>query len=170
MPRNLELKIKLDDYNQALAEAEKIGAEEFAFLKQKDVYYRTEKGLLKLRIMPEHSEFIFYNRNEDKGERWSDYHLLKINNEENPEEFFNRIFDILTVVEKERKVLMYDNTRIHLDKVKGLGEFLELETIVNGTLEDAKRRFDFLVTALKLNLSQQIRKSYKDLMLEDASI
>ena len=169
MPRNLELKIKIDDYEKTFAKAKELGAEEFAFLIQKDVYYQTNKGLLKLRIMPEHSEFIFYNRNEAGGERWSDYHLLKIENEQNPEEFFNRIFEIVTVVEKERKVLMYDNTRIHLDKVKGLGEFLELETIVNGTLENAIGRFNFLVAQLNLDTTRQIKKSYKDLMLENAS-
>jgi len=170
MPRNLELKIRIDDYKKTLRKAKEIGAEEYAFLIQKDIYYQTGKGLLKLRIMPEHSEFIFYNRNEAGGERWSDYHLLKINNEQRPEEFFNRIFDVVAVVEKEREVLMYENTRIHLDKVKGLGEFLELETIVTGTLDDAKERFDFLVAALNLDETSQIKKSYKDLIIENASL
>ena len=169
MPRNLELKIKIDDLEKTFSQAINLGAKEYALLIQKDVYYKTDKGLLKLRIMPSHSEFIFYNRNEGEGNRWSDYYLLKIENEQNPEIFFNRIFDIVTTVEKERKVLMYDNTRIHIDKVKNLGEFLELETIVNDSLEEAIERFNFIVTELDLDVSRQIKKSYKDLMLENAS-
>jgi predicted adenylyl cyclase CyaB len=169
MPRNLEVKLKIDNLSRIREISLALGAEKHALLKQKDIYYNTDKGLLKLRIMPEFSEFIFYNRNEREGERWSDYNLLKISNQEKPEEFFNLIFDTVAIVEKEREVLLYDNTRIHLDKVKNLGEFLELETVVTSTLDDAKTRFNFLVDKLNLDLNNQIKKSYKNLVMENDS-
>ena len=49
------------------------------------------------------------------------------------------------VVEKKRLLYMYDNTRIHLDEVKGLGKFLELETLVLSGLKDAKNRFNKII-------------------------
>ena len=169
MPRNLELKLKVDNLSQLRETCLSFGANKHAFLKQKDIYYNTEKGLLKLRIMEDFSEFILYNRNENEGERWSDYQILKISNKEKPEDFFNLIFNPVAVVEKEREVLLYDNTRIHLDKVKNLGDFLELETVVTSTLDDAKERFNFIVNKLNLDLDNQIKKSYKNLVLENDS-
>ncbi len=164
MPRNLEIKIKLESFDFALKILNEIKAEKFATLEQKDVYYRHDKGLLKLRVMPTHDELIFYNRNEKEGERWSDYHVLKISKEENAEKFFEKIMNVETVVEKTRTVYLYKNTRIHLDEVKNLGKFLELETIVTETLEEAKSRFDFLVEKLRLPFENQIKKSYKNLI------
>ena len=169
MPRNLEVKLQIDNLSRLKEISLKLGAQKHALLKQKDIYYNTDKGLLKLRIMPEFSEFIFYNRNESDGERWSDYNLLKISNRENPEDFFNLLFEPVAVVEKEREVLIYDDTRIHLDRVKNLGEFLELETVVTSTLDDAKKRFNFLAEKLNLELNNQIKKSYKNLVMEDDS-
>ncbi len=169
MARNLEIKIRIENPDKMIERALALGAKPFARLNQKDVYFNSDKGLLKLRIMPEHSEFILYNRNEKEGDRWSDYFVLNINNTENPEEFFKRIFETDVVVEKEREVLMYRNTRIHIDKVKELGNFLELETMVTSDLEDARERFNFLVETLELDLSKQIKKSYRDLISENAS-
>ncbi len=166
MPRNLEIKIKLDNFDSVLKTLDEINAKKTAVLRQKDVYYKHENGLLKLRIMPARSELIYYNRNENEGDRWSDYRVLKIQNSENPEAFFDKIFEKETVVEKTRILYMYENTRIHLDEVKRLGKFLELETIVTDTLDDAKKRFDFLVRILNLPLDKQIRKSYKNLLEE----
>ena len=61
---------------------------------------------------------------------------------------------------------MYKNTRVHLDKIKHLGNYLELETLVINGQNDAKKRFNEIVTLLKLDLNQQIKKSNRDLMLE----
>ncbi len=166
MPRNLEVKIELKDFTETLKTLEEIGAEKTDVLLQKDIYYIHPKGLLKLRIMPSHAELIFYNRNEKEGDRWSDYKVMKISNAEAPENFLREILDEEVVVEKQRTLYMYKNTRIHLDEVKRLGKFLELETIVSDSLEDAKARFDFLVEKLKIDLDKQIKKSYKNLMLE----
>ncbi len=166
MPRNLEVKIALDNFETVLKRLNELGAEKVAVLKQKDIYYEHGQGLLKLRVMPERSELIFYNRNESEGERWSDYHVLEIDKSQDAESFYAEIFKPIATVEKMRTLYLYDNTRIHLDEVKGLGKFLELETIVISTLEDAQRRFNFLVEKLGLDLSKQIKKSYKNLTEE----
>ena len=55
-------------------------------------------------------------------------------------------------------------TRIHLDEVEGLGNFIELETVFIDSDEDAISRFNELVDILKLDLEKQIKCGYKELI------
>ena len=164
MPQNLEVKIKLGSFNAVKKMLNKIGADFEATLNQKDIYYKNSGGLLKLRIENGAESLIHYKRNENSKNRWSNYSLLKFN-EGNAEKFLRQIFKIETVVEKKRLLYMYNNTRIHLDKIKRLGNYLELETLVLNGQADAQKRFKEMVELLNLDLNKQIRKSNRDLML-----
>lgn len=166
MPRNLEIKLKLKSLNEIkhILNRNRIKLKEV--LNQKDVYYQSERGLLKLRIENGVHTLIFYNRNEKSQKRWSDFSLLEFG-KVNPHKFLCKFLDTLIVVEKKRELFMYKNTRIHLDKVKQLGYFLELETkVVNGQ-KDAEIKFNYLLDLLKLREMQEIRASYKDLLLSE---
>ena len=128
MALNLELKIKIDSRKYLLEKIKSSKARYIKTINQKDVYYKIRKGLLKLRIENGTYTLIKYFRDE-RGKRWSNYHLLTLTGE-NPENYLEDIFKIDIVVEKKRELYMYKNTRIHLDSVKGLGNFLELESVV----------------------------------------
>jgi predicted adenylyl cyclase CyaB len=162
MPHNLELKIKVDSHTKLLNLLKKMKAEYKGELVQKDVYYKVKKGLLKLRVESGTYTLIKYLRDE-KGKRWSNYELLKLEGK-NPEKYLRDILKVVTVVEKKRKLYLHDNTRIHLDDVKRLGKFLELETLLVGDKRDAQIRFNKTVELLELDLSKQIRSSYKTLL------
>ncbi len=120
---------------------------------------------MKLRIENERQTLIFYDRNEKSKKRWSDYHLLEIKNTDG-NKYLKRFLDVLTIVDKKRELYLYKNTRIHLDHVKNLGYFVELETRVLNGLKDAEKRFKYLLDALKLRDKKEIRASYKDLLLK----
>ncbi len=165
MPRNLELKIKLKSFSEIKKRLNQIGAEFTAELDQKDIYYKNKNGLLKLRIENGVECLIRYSRNENSKHRWSDYNLIKFR-EGNAEKFLADLFEIETVVDKKRSLYMYDNTRIHLDRIKHLGNYLELETLVLKGQNDAKKRFSEIASLLQLDLKNQIKKSNRDLMLE----
>ncbi|NMC99577.1 MAG: class IV adenylate cyclase [Bacteroidales bacterium] len=162
MALNLELKILVESYNKML---EKIRKSDAAYVKtifQKDIYYKVKKGLLKLRVEDGSFTLIKYLRDE-KGKRWSNYQLLKLDGE-NPEKYLGGLFEIDTVVQKKRELYMYKNTRIHLDTVKGLGKFLELESVVVKNKKTSEKEFDDVVNFLNLDLSNQIKASYKNLI------
>jgi len=164
VPTNLELKISVTSHQSLKEILEQIGAENRGILKQKDVYYSTPNGLLKLRIENKNESLIFYNRNEKDKNRWSDFEVLEFAKGKG-EKFFNNLFDVEVIVKKERELFYYDDTRIHLDTVKSLGKFLELETLVINGKVDAKKRFEKIISLLKLDESKQIRKSYRDLLI-----
>jgi len=164
MPKNLEIKVKLTSHKEVkeILKQNKISFEEL--LIQKDIYYRVNKGILKLRIENDKQTLIFYDRNEKSKKRWSDYHLLEIGKTD-ANKYLTRFLEVLTIVNKKRELYLYKNTRIHLDYVKGLGYFLEFEARVVKGLKDAKKRFSFMMDLLKLIDKKEIRASYKDLLL-----
>ena len=162
MPYNLELKVKAHAHNGYEKILQKIGAENKGLLKQKDIYYKIKNGLLKLRIENGTFTLIKYLRDE-KGKRWSNYELLNLAGKD-PEKYLSEILKAVTIVEKRRKLYVYKNTRVHLDTVKGLGKFLELETLLLGSRKDAEKRFAEIVEILNLDTTKQIRGSYKNLL------
>jgi predicted adenylyl cyclase CyaB len=169
LPKNLELKVKLSSHKEVktILKKNKIYLEEL--LIQKDIYYKVDRGILKLRIENEKQTLIFYDRNEKSKKRWSDYHLLEIKNADG-NEYLKRFLDVLTIVNKKRELYLFNNTRIHLDYVKNLGYFLELETKVINGLKDAEKRFNHLLDLLKLHDKKEIRASYKDLLINSKLI
>lgn len=165
MAQNLELKVQVNSHESFKKILKAILAEYKGILIQKDTYYKYEKGLLKLRNVNGSFEFIKYIRDESAGTRWSNYEILNITSP-NAEEFLNDIFVVEAVVEKTRELFLYNNTRIHLDTVKSLGEFLELETVVdeNGQF-DAENRYFEIFDLLNLAQYKEIKNSYRNLIL-----
>ena len=165
MALNLELKIKTISHEEIIEKINLNSGEYIDTLLQKDTYYKIKKGLLKLREQKGEFQLVKYIRNEKEGERWSDYSLLFLSGQ-NVYKYLSDLFEVETIVEKERKLYIYKNTRIHLDEVNNLGKFLELETVVKEiTKEEAMVEFDKVVNFLDLDATQQIKSSYRDLIL-----
>lgn len=164
MPQNLEIKVKLTSFNKVKEVLKQIGAVETALLEQKDVYYKHKPALLKLRCENERTQLIQYKREESKTDRFSDYTYIELPRD--AEKFLNGVLQVEAVVEKTRELYLYKNTRIHLDKVKGLGNFLELETLVLNGKADARKRFNELTALLGLDTKSQLLCSYRDLLIK----
>lgn len=165
MSQNIELKIKLETFNDILNILKKNEVQKEAVLKQRDIYYKQKDGLLKLRIYSTNGEVIYYKRDESAKDRVSNYQILNVDPKE-AEEFFKYIFETEVEVKKVRFLYLYKNTRIHLDEVEGLGKFLELETVVKGSTEDGIDEFNSVVELLRLDTSKQLKSSYRTILLE----
>lgn len=163
MARNLELKIRIESPEKILEKITAYGGEFVQTLHQKDVYYEYSGGLLKLRLENGVASLIKYNRDESGEKRWSDYQILYLDGEQ-PEGYLADILKPEAEVVKERNLYMYKNTRIHLDEVEGLGNFLELESVVKGNQTEAEKEFYELGDMLELDLKRQIKSSYRYLV------
>ena len=164
MPLNLEIKIHFDSHDSALNVLNNLHAEFVRDINQKDIYFSMQGYLLKLRVEDEGECLIKYNRDEENPDRFSDYEVIYLKSS-GTEKFFNTIFTPEAVVYKKRSLYLYNNTRIHLDTVQGLGTFMEFETLVVNGMEDAKERFNFLIREFEIDITKQIKCSYRDLIL-----
>ena len=164
MPLNLELKVEIKSFEKIRILLKDLNARFIKTLNQKDIYYKIKDGLLKLRIENGEQSIIKYLRDEKGNDRFSDYEFLRFESG-NAEKFFKSIFKIEAVVQKKRLLYLYDNTRIHIDSVKGLGNFLELETLVLKGKNDAKKRFNYIKNVLELDNLPELKKSYRDLII-----
>jgi predicted adenylyl cyclase CyaB len=73
---------------------------------------------------------------------------------------------VLTVVDKRRTVFLYQNVRIHLDRVEGLGMFLEFEAVMpEGTPdEEGELLVRELMAEFSIREEDLIQVSYSDLL------
>lgn len=132
---------------------------------QRDIYYKVKKGRLKLRIINEKSScLIFYRRNEKSGKRVSNYEISFTDNFKELDFILRQEFKVLVTVIKKREIYFNNNIRIHLDRVKRLGNFLEVE-IIYDDLDKAKFQMKEIISLLKLAETEFIKTSYSDLLI-----
>ena len=138
MPVNIEIKARVDDVDVLRARAEALSDAPVKVIPQEDIFFNTEKGRLKLRVLaPDEGYLIYYERPDRDGPKRSDYHLAKTNEPENLKTALTLALGVRGVVRKTRYLYIVGQTRIHLDEVEGLGHFMELEVVMREGQSDA---------------------------------
>jgi len=139
MASNIEIKARVDDFEELKVRAEALSDQPLEIIPQEDTFFNTEKGRLKLRVKaPDTGELIYYERPDQDGPKRSDYHLAKTNDPENLKIALSLALGVRGVVKKTRYLYMAGQTRIHLDDVEGLGHFMELEVVLHAEQSDAE--------------------------------
>jgi homotetrameric cytidine deaminase len=128
--RNVELKALDPDPARALERALALGAEDRGVIVQRDTYFRVRAGRLKLREEePGDAHLIAYSRPDAADVRVSSYRVVPAPDPVGLLAALAETDGIDVVVEKRRRLLLWETVRIHLDEVQGLGSFLELEAV-----------------------------------------
>jgi adenylate cyclase class IV len=128
VPRNLELKAIDPDPAATLRAALGQGAEDRGTLVQRDTYFHAVTGRLKLReAPPEPAQLIGYARADRPDPAVSAYEIVVVLDPVALHAVLARTLGVRAVVEKARRLLVWRDVRIHLDRVAGLGDFVELE-------------------------------------------
>jgi homotetrameric cytidine deaminase len=158
--RNLEIKARDADPRRSLEAALALGADDQGELTQRDTYFAGARGRLKLRQQtPGEAELIQYRRPDEGGPRVSEFRLVPVGDPRALEQALDAALGTLVVVEKRRRLLLWEGVRIHLDDVAGLGAYLELEAP-----EDGPQKIETLREALQIG--DLIAGSYSDLLLD----
>jgi homotetrameric cytidine deaminase len=166
--RNVELKATDPDPERSLQIALDLGAEDRGVLVQRDTYFRVPEGRLKLREeSPGGAVLIQYARDDRAEARESRYRITPVEDPEALKTSLAEALGTLAVVEKERRLLLWEGVRIHLDTVEGLGSFLELEGVApeGSDLSGERDRVAQLSEALGLDDSRILADSYSDRVL-----
>lgn len=164
MPINLEIKVPIKNVKKLIKIVEENGGKLIYSSRQIDVYYKINNGRLKIRDSSGEKSIIFYDRKEDGSERWSNFQVMKVANPKLWINFFDNFLERFIVVDKYRTLYHLKNTRIHFDKVKNLGNFIELETKVVSNKRNARLEFEEICKLLNLDKNNQVLKSYSDLL------
>ena len=165
--RNLELKAFDPDPAATLAAALALGAEDCGVLRQRDTYFHAVQGRLKLREAPPRpAELIAYARVDLDGPKVSLYRVVEVADHVGLIAALTDALGVRCVVEKERRLLMWRNVRIHLDAVARLGYFVELEAVATspGGLEVERERVEQLRTTLGISDEHLVARGYADLL------
>ncbi|HET8953626.1 MAG TPA: cytidine deaminase [Solirubrobacteraceae bacterium] len=166
--RNVELKATDPDPARSLAVCRELGASDEGILVQRDTYYRVPEGRLKLREQtPGGAVLIQYRRDDRPEARESRYRLVPVEDADAARVALDDALGTLAVVDKERHLFLWEGVRIHLDTVKGLGSFVELEGVApaDSDLSGEHDRVAQLREALGIDDGRILSDSYSDLVL-----
>jgi len=131
MPANIEIKARVSDPKALLTRARNLTGTEPETILQTDTFFHVETGRLKIREFADGTgELISYHRPDAEGPKTSSYGLVPTSDARALREVLAAALPVRGVVQKTRLLLLTDRTRIHLDEVKGLGSFMELEVVL----------------------------------------
>ena len=165
--RNLELKAVDPHPDRTLDAALALGAEDHGVLHQRDTYFHAVQGRLKLReAPPEPTELIAYARADRSGPSVSHCRVVPVAEPIGLAEALGDALGVRAVVKKTRRLLLWRTVRIHLDRVAGLGDFVELEAVAAspGGLTAEQVRLEEARARLGLTDDLLVARGYADML------
>ena len=167
MPRNIEIKARIASVEARLMRAQALAGAPAVLIEQDDTFFAVPHGRLKLRRFADGSaELIHYQRPDSSAARASDYVRVPVPDADALAEALGRGLTVLGRVRKQRWLLLLGQTRIHLDRVAGLGDFMELEVVLAPAQTDAEGAAvaEQLMRALGLADAPRLAGAYLDLL------
>jgi len=171
MPRNIEIKARIASIDALLPRACALAGAEPTLIEQDDTFFTVPHGRLKLRQFADGSaELIHYHRADSAEAKASDYVRVPVPDPAALREALARGCGLLGRVRKQRWLLLAGQTRIHLDRVEGLGDFMELEVVLHDGQSDAEGESiaQALMGELGLAAAERLAGAYMDLLAAKA--
>lgn len=174
MPANVEIKARIPSVEALLPRATALADEDDhpQLIHQDDTFFRVPHGRLKLRVYSDGAgELIHYYRPDAPGPKLSDYLITAVADPDSLRDVLERACGLLGRVVKRRVLVLVGQTRIHLDHVEGLGEFLELEVVLREGQTEAEGTAIALdlLAALGVPPEDRLSGAYLDLLNDDAT-
>lgn len=173
---NYEFKARLRDEKYIRAVLGKLRARFVGTDHQVDTYFRVPSGRLKVREGRIENALIFYERPNAPRPRRSRIEMMFLPRRNLAKAILSAALEPLAIVDKRREIYFVGNVKIHLDHVRGLGKFVEVEAIRKVTVDsrnskarektirDQARKFQKLFAIQDHDL---MARSYSDLVLKN---
>ncbi|MDP7322005.1 MAG: VOC family protein [Bacteriovoracaceae bacterium] len=166
---NYEIKSRCSSHHKI----ESILKEEKAFFSgedhQVDTYFKVDGGRLKHRRGNVENSLIYYQRSDLAEARESHVQLEKLVTDNSLEVLLAKALGINVVVDKRRKIYFIDNIKFHIDYVKDLGVFVEIEAIDEKgalSLQELQEQCESYIKRFGLKRKDFLSLSYSDLVQE----
>jgi predicted adenylyl cyclase CyaB len=168
MPANVEIKARIPSVDALLPLAQSLSDDKhLQRIHQDDSFFAVPHGRLKLRVFSDGTgELIHYHRPDATGPKLSDYVLVPVADPDSLREALTRACGLVGRVRKHRILVLVGPTRIHLDQVEGLGDFLELEVTLKPGQTEAEGTViaHDLMARLGVQPQQLLEGAYLDLL------
>ncbi len=171
MPSNIEVKATLRNKGAAEAVAARLSGAVPETFQQEDFFFPCDGARLKLRVLaPDHGELIRYERDDIADARRSRYLIARTEDPKNLLDILTATLGRTRVVRKMRTLYLVGQTRVHIDEVEGLGEFLELEVVLQPgqSEQDGKSIAAALLVNFGIDNQQIVAEAYLDLLSRQA--
>ncbi|MDO8185056.1 class IV adenylate cyclase [Conexibacter sp. JD483] len=166
--RNVELKARDRDPARSLERCQALEETvDHGLLWQRDTYFVVPNGRLKLREeRPGSPLLIQYARPDETSAKTSRYRLVAVDDAGACRAALADALGVRVVVEKERRLFIWRDVRIHLDAVAGLGAFVEFEAVApaGSDLAPERERVAALTARLGLRGEDLVAEGYADLI------
>ncbi len=169
MRSNIELKARIASVDALLPRASALADDPPQRIHQDDTFFDVAYGRLKLRVFADGSgELIHYLRPDEQGPKRSDYLIAPVIDPDALRETLARACGEIGRVRKQRTLLLVGQARIHLDRVAGLGDFVEIEVVLRPDQPEAEGRAVALALLAELGVGTDalVGRAYLDLLAE----
>jgi predicted adenylyl cyclase CyaB len=171
MPSNIEIKAILRDRQKVEAITARLSDAGPELIHQEDYFFHCDDARLKLRIFgSDRGELIRYERGNVAEARCSRYLIARTSDPMILLEILDKTLGRIGEVRKDRTLYMIGQTRVHLDRVTGLGNFLELEVVLRlGQSEnEGKTIANELLSTFSIDKKDFVAEAYIDLLARTA--
>ena len=165
MARNIEIKAAVADPAALHRRAAALATAGPYVLEQHDTFFECSRGRLKLRRFADGAaELIFYRRPDAVGPKTCEYERSPVADPDALSGVLAQAWGVRGEVRKTRTLYFVERTRIHLDQVEGLGDFMELEVVLGAgeSIAQAEREAERLMAALGIADSDLLEGAYID--------
>jgi adenylate cyclase, class 2 len=166
---NIEIKARCADQTRIKEILKSENADFRGVDHQIDTYFRVNSGRLKLREGKIENNLIHYVRENREGPKQADVTLYRADPGSSLKEVLVKALGILVVVDKIREIYFIGNVKFHIDSVKELGTFIEIEAIgddVNTDRERLLQQCQHYLTLFGIFEEDLVAVSYSDLLMQ----
>jgi adenylate cyclase class 2 len=161
---NYEFKARLKDDRHVRAALKGLRARYVGTDHQVDTYFKVRRGRLKVREGRIENALIFYERADAPRARRARIEMTLLPRRNSLCAILRRTLPVLAVVEKRREIYFVGNVKIHLDNVRRLGRFVEVEALArSGTADRARKQALRFQKLFQIAPADIVGQSYSDL-------
>ena len=167
MARNIEIKARIASVDALVPAVAALASASPTAISQDDTFFTCPNGRLKLRqLSPGQGQLIFYQRPDAPGPKTSHYDITRTDAPVELRRTLGLALGECGRVRKARILYQCGRTRVHLDRVEGLGDYLELEVVLHDHEDETAGLAEahHLMAVLGLGPKQLVTGAYVDLL------